>query len=312
MTPNRHVNPGGRQFAVILGATSLVGRYLANRLADAGYEGLCLSRSRKQNRYEAPAGFAWKTFSEAECLNAPASAVLFSLVPMSVLPALVERSSGGCRLVALSTSSVTVKAESSDADERSMVQSLRRAETRVRNICRDRGMIWTIFRPTLVYDFERDRNVATIAAFVRRYRVFPIVWPGTGRRQPIHADDVAQAMVAAASVPAAWGAIFDLPGGETLTYREMVRRIFVSSGKRPILLYMPLGLARTAFRLWSAVTKADYSAASLERMNMDLTLDPIPVREALGITCRPFSPVLPRSIEPSPSSPRQVSRPPAA
>ena len=121
-----------------------------------------------------------------------------------------------------------------------------------------------------------------IATFVRRFGVFPVVWPGTGRRQPIHADDVALAMAAAASVPAAPGALFDLPGGDTLTYREMVCRIFESSGRRPILLYLPLGLARAAFYVWRTVTGAKYSAASLERMNMDLTLDPAPARKALG------------------------------
>ena len=241
--------------------------------------------------------------SEDERLNVPASAALFSLIPMSALPALVGRTSGAGRLIALSTSSVFFKAESSDPAERRMVRSLKKAEADTQAICRDMEMAWTIFRPTLIYDFERDRNVSAIAAFVRRYRVFPIVWPGTGRRQPTHADDVARAMVAAASVPAAHGAIFDLPGGETLTYREMVRRIFESSGKRPVLLYLPLGLARTAFRLWRTVTGADYSTASLERMNMDLILDAAPVTEALGITCRPFAPGLPRP----PESPARAS-----
>lgn len=303
MAPNRDVDSGRKQVAVIFGATSLVGRYLADRLADAGYEGLCLSRSSKPNRYEAPPGFSWRTISKDEGLNVPPSAALFSLVPMSALPALLGRTSGAGRLIALSTSSVFFKAESSDPAERRMVRSLKKAEADAQAICRDREMAWTIFRPTLVYDFERDRNVSAIAAFVRRYHVFPIVWPGTGRRQPIHADDVARAMVAAASVPAAHGAIFDLPGGETLTYREMIRRIFESSGKRPVLLYLPLGLARTAFRLWRTVTRADYSTASLERMNMDLTLDAAPVTETLGITCRPFAPGLPHP----PESPARAS-----
>ena len=97
-------------------------------------------------------------------------------------------------------------------------------------------------------------------------------------------------MTAAASVPEARGAIFDLPGGETLTYRTMVRRTIRSSGRRPFLLYLPLGLARLAFGAWRAATGAEYSAAALERMNMDLTLDPAPVRQALGIACRPFRP----------------------
>ena len=297
---------GGR-FAVILGATSLIGPHLARRLAGDGFRGWCVSRAPDRNRYVAPPGFAWKTVPEEEHLDVPASAVLFSLVPMSALPAVAGRIGGGNRLIALSTSSVYFKSTSSDPDERRMVQGLSRAETEVRSICRDRRIAWTIFRPTLIYDLVHDRNVATIAAFVRRYRVFPVVWPGTGRRQPIHAADVARAMAVAADVPAARGAVFDLPGGETLTYREMVRRIFESSGRRPVLLYLPAGLARVAFRLWRAVTGAEYSAASLERMNMDLTLDPAPVGRALGITCRPFRPELRE-----PPRPNAASRPPGA
>ena len=293
-----------KPFAVIFGATSLVGRYLVKRLADSGFDGLCLSRRAEPARYETPPGFVWKTVSERESLRVPASTTFFSLAPLSALPALVGRISGGDRLIALSTSSVLFKAESSDPDERNLAQALRRAETEVQSLCRDRGIAWTIFRPTLIYDPGHDRNVSVIATFVRRFGVFPVVWPGTGRRQPIHADDVALAMAAAASVPAAPGVLFDLPGGDTLTYREMVRRIFESSGRRPILLYLPLGLARAAFYVWRTVTGAKYSAASLERMNMDLTLDPAPARKALGITCRPFRPGLPE-----PPTPRSTSHP---
>ena len=305
MTLDGGAEDGAGRFAVILGATSLVGRYLARRLAASRFEGWCVSRGRGPNPYEVPPGFAWKTVAEEGHLDLPASAILFSLVPLSALPAIAVRIGGGGRLIALSTSSVYFKATSSDPEERLMVQGLRRAETDVRSICRERGVVWTIFRPTLIYDFVRDRNVSTIAAFVGRYGVFPVVWPGTGRRQPIHADDVAQAMVLAVDVSAARGAVFDLPGGEALTYREMVRRIFESSGKRPVLLYLPPGLARVAFRIWRAVTGAEYSAASLERMNTDLTVDPVPVREALGITCRPFRP----GLAESPDS-RQSTHPP--
>ena len=296
MMPDTDHRLGRQSFAVVFGATSLVGRHLVKRLADSGFEGLCISRRRGAARYETPPGFAWQAISEEGSLRVPSSATLFSLAPISALSALVGCTCGGDRLIALSTSSVLFKAESSDPDERSLAQALRRAETEVQSLCRDRGIAWTIFRPTLVYDPGRDRNVSSVAAFVRRFGVFPIVWPGTGRRQPIHADDVAQAMAAAASARAARGAIFDLPGGETLTYRAMVRRVFESSGRRPLLLYLPLGPARAAFHVWRAVTGAEYSAASLERMNMDLVLDPAPARRALGITCRPFLPDPPEPL----------------
>ena len=45
--------------------------------------------------------------------------------------------------------------------------------------------------------------------------------------------------------------------------------------------------------MWLRVTGAGYSLASLERMNMDLTLDPAPAQAILGMTCRPFRPEFP-------------------
>ena len=290
MPDTEHELGAGRRFAAIVGATSLVGRHLARRLSECGFEGVCLSRHERSARYEAPPGFAWRTLRTGERLSMPASAALFSLAPISALPALLGRTTGAKRLVALSTSSVYFKAESSDPGERRLVQSVKRAESEVRSSCTDRGIAWTVFRPTLVYDPGYDRNVTAIADFARRFGIFPVAWPGTGRRQPIHAADVAQAMAAAADNPGSSGAIFDLPGGETLTYRAMVRRTIRSCGKRPLLLYLPLGVARLGFGVWRAATGAAYSAAALERMNMDLTLDPTPVREALGIRCRAFQP----------------------
>ena len=292
----------GKPLTVIFGATSLVGRYLAQRLADRGFMGLCLSRDTAPPPYELPPGFSWDVVPEEGSLKIPVSATLFSLAPIPALPALIPRLAGGDRIIALSSSSAYFKLESPDPDERNLAEALGRAEKEVRSLCQDRGIAWTIFRPTLIYDPGRDRNVSAIAAFIRRFRVLPMVWPGIGRRQPIHADDVAQAMVAALHTPGARGTRFDLPGGETLTYREMVRRVFESLGRRPVLLYLPPGPARLAFHVWRTVTHSKYSVASLERMNMDLVLDPAPARKALGLALRPFRPEFPEPPKPRRSS----------
>ena len=286
------------RFAVILGATGLAGRYLVERLAGKGFEGWCLTRGPEPAPYEVPEGFSWRVVGGDERMSAPPSATLFSLVPISALPILLRSVAGGGRLIALSTSSAQFRADSSDPEERWVAGAIRRAEEHVQRLCLERGIGWTIFRPTLIYDPGRDRNVTEVAAFIRRFGAFPVVWPGRGCRQPIHADDVAQAMAASLNAPRARGRLLDLPGGETLTYRDMVRAIFASLGRRPVLVYLPLWLARLAFRVWSMATGEKYSVASLERMNISLTLDPAPVRAFLGVTGRPFRPRFPDSRDP--------------
>ena len=213
--------------------------------------------------------------------------------PLSALPAIISRISGGGTLIALSSSGAALKAKSSDPEERRTADAQRRAEDKIRRICRDRKLVWTLFRPALIYDPGRDRNVSVIADFIQRFGVFPVVWPGLGYRQPVHADDVANAMANALNAPRARETLFELPGGETVTYRDMVRAIFVSLGRRPVLVYLPLGFARAAFRVWQAASGTSNSAASLDRMNASHILDPAPVREILGMTCRPFRPEFP-------------------
>ena len=272
----------------ILGATSPVGRYLVRHLVDSGCEGLCFSRRTSSVPYELPPGFSWTTGSEERQPRVPT--ILFSLVPLPVLPSLIDRMTNIKLLIALSTSGVTYKTKSADPKERCLAQAVIAAERKIRLTCQDRGICWTILRPTLIYDPGHDRNISEIAAFIRRFGMFPIIWPGTGLRQPIHAVEVAQAMVAALTADGVRKTILDLPGGETLTYRDMVRRIFKSLGRRPVLLYLPLGPAQMAFRAWKTMTGARYSTVALERMNMDLVFDSRPMQETLGMRPRPFVP----------------------
>ena len=274
--------------AAVLGASGMVGRHLLRRLAEGGWCGVCFTRSAGA-RAAAP-GFAWAALPADGPLPLPPSATVFSLVPLLALPSLLARAEGAGRLVALGTASVVHKAASGDPVERAFAAEVARAEGAVARLCRERGIAWTILRPTLIYDPGRDRNVSAVAAFARRWRAFPIVPPATGLRQPIHADDVARAMSAAAGASGARDALLGLPGGETVTWRAMIRRVFRAQGLRPLLLPVPAAPARLAFRAWRAATGAPYSPALLERMNRDLTLDPAPARVALGIECRPFRP----------------------
>ena len=143
MMPNTGDGSDTRRFAVILGATGLVGWYLVNRLADSEFDGWCLGRRMGSSRYDTPSGFAWKTVAKDMPLDVPAAATVFSLVPIPALPALLGRVRGADRLIALSSSSARFKSESPDPRERDQAQALRRAEDSVRAYCADKGIAWT-------------------------------------------------------------------------------------------------------------------------------------------------------------------------
>jgi nucleoside-diphosphate-sugar epimerase len=101
------------------------------------------------------------------------------------------------------------------------------------------AIAYTIFRPTLIYGAGRDRNIADIARFVRRFGVFPILGKGIGLRQPVHAADLAEACLLAVDSSASFNRVYNLSGGETLTYRQMVERVFQAMGKRGRVVSLP-------------------------------------------------------------------------
>ena len=75
----------------------------------------------------------------------------------------------------------------------------------------------------------------------------PLVGRGIARTQPIWAEDMADAVLAAIEAPDGHRR-FELAGPETLTQREVVRLVLASSGRRRRALPLPLAGLRAALR----------------------------------------------------------------
>ena len=280
-----------KDFAVVLGATSVVAPFLCRQLLDAGYDGVCLSR-REPAADTTSCAFPWRAL-DPETLAAaiPSRADVVSLLPIWVLPPLLPALMAARHIVVVSTTSVLAKAGSKDPAERELAQRIAAAEREICDFCDRREIGWTILRPTLIYDPGRDQNVSAIARFIRRFGFFPLAGNGRGLRQPVHADDVAQAIAAAAGNRRAHGLIMNLAGGETLSYRDMVRRIFSGLERRPIIISVPILPLRILFAVGRRVLRLPYGPALLDRMNQDLVFDDSPAREILSYRPRPFRPL---------------------
>ncbi|MFM8898671.1 MAG: NAD-dependent epimerase/dehydratase family protein [Burkholderiales bacterium] len=139
--------------------------------------------------------------------------------------------SGARRVVALSSTSRFTKVGSGDTAENAIAAKLIDAEARVQAWAKRRGIEWVVLRPTLIYGQGRDKNISEMARFIRRFGFFPLLGSAQGLRQPIHAEDVAAACVAALQAPGAANRAYNLSGGESLAYREMVARVFAALGR---------------------------------------------------------------------------------
>jgi hypothetical protein len=206
--------------------------------------------------------------------EAPDAPAALSLSPIWLLPEALPalEQAGVRRLIAFSSTSLFTKAASPEAEERAVAQRLAEGEAQTAAFCEAHGIAWTVFRPTMIYAEGRDRNVSRLAGLIRRFRVLPLAGSGEGRRQPVHADDLAEACLRALDRPETFGRAYDLPGGETLTYRAMAVRIFHGLGLRPRVVSLPPRLWQAGLKL-AAPLLPGATAAMGERMGEDLVFD---------------------------------------
>lgn len=273
----------------LLGATGLVGKCLIPLLINSGVRVCSFSR---QSIEPVGDGIDWRNLSDSRSANADQLDYWICVAPIWVLSEyfpLLE-ASGARRVVALSSTSRFTKDESTDPEEQAIALRLADAESRLQTWAASRGVEWIILRPTLIYGLGLDKNIAEIALFIRRFGFFPLFGKANGLRQPIHAQDVAGACVGALLAPDAANRAYNISGGETLAYHDMVARVFTALGRRTRLLTVPL----SAFRLAAAILRRmpryrQWSAAMAERMNHDLVFDHIEAARDLGFKPRSFA-----------------------
>lgn len=92
------------------------------------------------------------------------------------------------------------------------------------------------------------------------------------RSQPIAIDDVIDAITATLALPLDAAGVYDLPGPEILTAKEILFRIAALRGTRPIALDVPILSTRLSSYWLKFVTGADYHVARelVEGLSSDL------------------------------------------
>ncbi len=269
----------------VLGASSLVGECLLPMLSKAGWRVVAFSR----RAAESGLGVEWRQLPFTEV--AAEISHWICVAPIWVLPdyfALIE-AAGARRIVVLSSTSRFTKVGSGDTAEQATAAKLIDGETRLQAWAESRGIELVILRPTLIYGISRDKNISEIARFIRRFGFFPVLGEAKGLRQPIHAEDVAGACSAALQGSDVANRAYNISGGETLTYREMVARIFTALGRRPRVLTVPLWAFRLAVTMLRRLPRyRQWSSAMAERMNRDLVFDHAEAARDLGFKPRAF------------------------
>jgi len=297
----------GHHTVLLTGGTGQVGVFVLPRLLAAGYPVIACSRKAlpvdcKPGKMAA-GGVLWfhpdalvGTCSPED----PGQAnqllqrvdVLLSCGPVSLAVRMAPHCTRLRRVVCVSSSSVYTKAQSPDASERGLIAAIRASEDDLKHYCKSRGIELALLHPTLIYGCGLDRNISRIARLAKRFRFMPVAGRASGRRQPLHADDLANLLLTLLEARGPLEMDCPVGGGSIITYREMVERIFTAIGQAPRVLPVPPRVLAAVLRAFTWLPAAEnLNAETVFRQNRDLVFDNSRLRRELGFNPRQFEPV---------------------
>ncbi len=267
--------------AFLTGATSAVGFRVVERLSRDGWDLCCLLRNAKAER--ALFSFGATSVVRGSC-EAPSSwehalegiPTILHLAPVTLAQGPVEAAVkyGAARFISLSST----RGFSNLPD--ALAERVREGEA---HIARS-SLNYTILQSSMIYGSRGDANIDRVATWLDSHRWAPLVDGGRARIQPIHLDDVVEAIALTIERPEATRrSKLVLAGGEALSWREMIRTLAaikkISLREVSVPGTATLFLARNLSRLLPQLTSI---AGIIERMREDRTFDIASTREALG------------------------------
>ena len=248
---------------LLTGATGLLGGELLKLLLAEGHEARCLLRAGSPNasRLDAERAeiFRGDAANEEDLLRAlQGTDALLHVAGIEYAQPVVEaaRRAGVGRVVVVGSTSVHSSYEFRAGPKLRMERVVRRS-----------GLDWTIVRPSMIYGSERDKNL----------------W------QPVYHEDGARGVYEALVRPSAVGRSYDLPGGESLTYLDLVKTAAGALGKKPRIVRLPLEPVRL---LLGAAEKLrlplPVGSEQVLRLREDKAYPYEEARRELGYAPRPF------------------------
>ncbi len=153
-----------------------------------------------------------------------------------------------------------------------------------------------ILRPSVMFGAE-DNFINQFASMGVLSPVLPLIGGGKTRFQPVYVDDVAEAVLAALTLPAAQGKLFELGGPDTLTFREILKYIGTQTGHQRCLIRIPSCLASLMAIPASLLPTPPITRDQIKLLKTDNVLSgEHPGFAELDITPQPLSAVVPHYL----------------
>ncbi len=154
----------------------------------------------------------------------------------------------------------------------------------------------TILRPSLIIGPE-DQFLNRFAAMARLSPILPVI-AGNTRFQPVFVMDVAAAVVAALNSPAAAGRTYELGGADVLSFRAILAMINAETRQQRRLLEVPGWIAALMAKLGDVLPFMPMTSDQLAMLGKDnVVTSGMPGLADLGVEATPMAAFVPAMLE---------------
>ncbi|MHB1377381.1 MAG: SDR family oxidoreductase [Candidatus Humimicrobiaceae bacterium] len=132
------------------------------------------------------------------------------------------------------------------------------------------GLNYTILRPTMIYGGKEDNNFFKMLSFIKKKGFFVVFGSGKNLIQPVHVDDVADAIFKVLDNPAAYNKTYVICGKDALQYNEMLQIVRNTLGRNFRIIKLPIGASKFAVNIYKKIVKkSDFNSDQIERMKIN-------------------------------------------
>jgi len=151
---------------------------------------------------------------------------------------------------------------------------------------RGSGLVYTIFRPSIIYG-PGDQSINLFIRQIQRLSFFPIIGDGRYQLQPVPVGTVARAFALALELPQTENRLYDVGGPDPLTFDEIIDTIAAVLGRRVKKIHQPVWCMNFAAKLCGRFRWFPLTPGQLRMLLEGSTCDPTAFYQDFGL--RPIS-----------------------
>lgn len=155
---------------------------------------------------------------------------------------------------------------------------------------RSSNLNYVIVRPTMIYGTHKDRNMCRLVKILKKTPAFPIFGSGEYLQQPIHVDDLAQALVDLVNRDDLNKKEYNVSGSVPLTFNQVIHQTADALGKKVKKIHVPVKPVLIGLSLYEKISKKPkLKGEQVLRLNENKAFSSELAEKDFGFVSRSFS-----------------------